>query len=369
MNQRQRAGLALPAAVFTLAVIMLFIAGSAFVTTQESRASLGAVTERLALEAAEYGAVAVLRDWNRAWNVTSPVGQTIGPITHTLAGGASSTVHLTRTTPTTWWVVSVGSAGGSSRRRVAVRTVNATFRLDLPPDAVDAALGAADSARVLGGGVVIGTDSVEALAGCGLATANAGVAAPDTMRVCDGACGIAGSGIIGTPALLADSTVTLRATSITSAVTPDIVLPAGAIVTPSPVAIGSLCDTLAAANWGDPGGAGACRAYLPVISALGDLTVRGGTGQGIIVASGDVRFENGAMFAGLVVAADDFLTGAGGGTVLGAVLAGDARRGTGDHTRIASGGIVRRASCRIRQARLAAASPVRVRDRWWAEFD
>jgi hypothetical protein len=108
---------------------------------------------------------------------------------------------------------------------------------------------------------------------------------------------------------------------------------------------------------------------LPVISALGDLTVRGGTGQGIIVASGDVRFENGAMFAGLVVAADDFLTGAGGGTVLGAVLAGDARRGTGDHTRIASGGIVRRASCRIRQARLAAASPVRVRDRWWAEFD
>jgi len=108
---------------------------------------------------------------------------------------------------------------------------------------------------------------------------------------------------------------------------------------------------------------------MPVISALGDLTVRGGVGQGIIVANGDVRFENGALFAGLVVAADDFLTGTGGGTVLGAVLSGDTRRGTGDHTRIASGGLVRRASCRIRQARLAAATPVRIRDRWWAEFD
>jgi hypothetical protein len=277
-------------------------------------------------------------------------------------------VHLTRTTPTTWWVVSAGVAGGSSKRRMALRTVNAAFRLDMPPDAVDAALGAADSVRVVGTGAVIGTDSVEALPGCGVVTATAGVAAPDTMRVCDGACGIAGPGITGTPPLLADSSVTQRVTSVTSSVTPDIVVPAGAIITPSPVTIGSLCDTLAATNWGDPGG-GACRMHLPVINALGDLTVRGGMGQGIIVANGDVRFENGALFAGLVVAADDFLTGTGGGTVLGAVLSGDVRRGTGDHTRIASGGTVRRATCRIRQARLAAATPLRVRDRWWAEFD
>jgi hypothetical protein len=186
--------------------------------------------------------------------------------------------------------------------------------------------------------------------------------------VCDGACGSAGGGITGVPKFLVDSTVTQRVTSVTSAVTPDIVLAAGAIVTPSPVVAGSLCDTLVTTNWGDPGG-GACRAHLPVIRALGDLTVRGGTGQGIIIADGDVLFENSVSYAGLVVAADDFVTGTGGGSVLGAVLAGDARRGPGDHTRVASGGLVRRASCRIRQARLAAAPPVRVKARWWAEFD
>jgi hypothetical protein len=355
--------------VFTLSIIVLFIAGSAFATTQDARASIGILAERLALEAAEYGAVAVLRDWDRSWNVATPVGQTLGPFTHALTGGAASEVQVTRTTPTTWWVVSVGSAGGSLVRRSARRTVNAVFRLELAPDATDAALGVADSARVTGSGSVVGTDSVEALAGCGvLATPTAGVAAPDTMRVCDGTCGAAGAGIIGAPPLIADSTVTSRVVSITAALTPDIVLPAGAIVSPAPVVSGGACDTLAANNWGDPGG-GACRHRLPVIKSLGDLTVRGGTGQGIILADGDVVFENDARFAGLVIAADDFLTGAGGGSVLGAVLANDMRRGTGDHTMVASGGVIRRGSCRVRQARLAAASPTRVRQRWWAEFE
>ncbi len=365
----RRSGLALPAAVFTLAIIALFVAGSAFAATQEARASVGALAERLALEAAEYGAVAVLRDWDRSWNVATPVGQTLGPFAHTLTGGAASEVHLTRATATTWWVVSVGSAGGSLVRRSARRTVNAVYRLELPPDAPDAALGVVDSARVTGSGSIVGADSVEALPGCSvLAAPIAGVAAPDTTRVCDGACGIATGGIIGAPPLRPDSSVTPRVAIVTAALTPDIVLPAAAIVTPAPVVTGGTCDMLAANNWGDPDG-GACRHHLPVIKSLGDLTVRGGKGQGIILADGDVTFENGAVFHGFVIATDDFLTGGGGGSVLGAVLANDMRRGTGDHTVVASGGLIRRASCRLRQARLAASSPVRVRQRWWAEFD
>jgi hypothetical protein len=363
-----RRGLALPAAVFALAIIALLVAGSAFGTTQEARASTGALHERLALEAAEYGAAAVLRDWNAAWNTGTPVGQTIGPVTHTLAGGATSEVRLTRTTPTTWWVVSAGSAGGSIIRRAARRSVNAVFRLDLPPDAVDAALGVADSARVTGTGSITGTDSVETFPGCDTsATPIAGVASADTTRVCDGACGLAGGGITGTPPLLTDSSVSSRVTILVASLTPDVVLPAGAVVTPAPVVNGASCDTLAAGNWGDPAG-GACRHHFPVIRALGDLTVRAGMGQGIIVADGDVILENAANFAGIVIARDDFVTGAGGGSVLGAVLAGDVRRGTGDHTLVTSGGTIRRASCRIRQARFAAAAPVRVRQRWWMEF-
>lgn len=361
MTPHNRAGLALPAAIFTLALIALFIAGSAFAATQEARASVGTLAERVALETAEYGAVAVLRDWDPAWNLSVPIGQTTGPFIHTLASGAAAHVRPTRTSLTTWWVVSEGNVGGAASR-AARRTVNAIYRLDLPPLVPDAALAVADSVQVAGSGAVIGTDSVEAIA-CGdlAGTAVAGIAAVDTTRVT----GLAG--ITGAPLLLSDSTIPLRIPAIDSALTADIVLPSGSIVTPAPIVTAGVCDTLPASNWGDPAG-GACGAHYPVIRALGDLTVRGGTGQGILVVAGDVRFENGAAFAGIVIARDDFVTGSGGGSVLGAVIAGDAVRGAGDHTVVGDGGHIRRSSCRIRQARLAAAPLVRVRQRWWMEF-
>lgn len=358
---RPRAGLALPAAVVTLGIIALFIAGSAFAATQEARASVGSLAERLALEAAEYGAVATVRDWDRAWNLTTPVGQTIGPITRALAGSATVVVRLTRTSLTTWWIVSEGTAGGTALSRTARRTVNAAFRLDLVPDIASAALAASDSVRVAG--AVIGTDSTElALTCAGMAPSlTAGVSGGDTLAV-------SSSGTIsGTPRLLADSSVTLLAAALDSSLVADIVLPAGAVITPAPIVAAGQCDTIPTTNWGDPTG-GPCSTRMPVIKALGDITVSGGAGQGILLAAGDVTFVNGATFAGIVIAGDDFKTGAGGGMVLGAVVSGDTRRGPGDYSVVASGGLVRRSSCRVRQSRLAAAALVRVKSRWWAEF-
>ena len=37
---------------------------------------------------------------------------------------------------------------------------------------------------------------------------------------------------------------------------------------------------------------------------MGDLIVRGGMGQGILIAAGDVQFENGAAFSGIVTPRD-----------------------------------------------------------------
>ncbi len=360
---RSRRGLALPAAIFTLAIIVLFIAGSAFTATQEARASLGTLAERTALEAAEYGAAAVLRDWDSRWNVSTPVGQTIGPFAYTLSGGAGAVARLTRTSLTTWWVMSEGSVGGA-RNRQARRTLNAVYRLDLAPPIPDFTVGVGDSASVTGTGMISGGDSLETTAICGVipGASIAGVAAPDTTRV------LGGSRITGTPPLQADSAVATIVTKLDSALVADIVLPAGAIVTPAPVIVGGVCNTLAATNWGDPAG-GACGARFPVIRALGDITVRGGTGQGTLLAAGDVIFENGATFSGIVTPRDDFVTGSGGGSVLGVVIAADMRRGPGDHTTVGSGSWVRRSSCRAQRARLAAAHPMRITQRWWAEFD
>jgi hypothetical protein len=358
-----RRGLALPAAIFTLAIIALFIAGSAFTASQEARASLGTLAERSAIEAAEYGVVAVLRDWDRRWNTATPVGQTLGPFTHNLADGATAQSRVTRTSLTTWWVTSEGLIG-ATRRREARRMLNAVFRLDLMPALPDYALGVGDSAQVVGTGIVIGTDSTEAIGICSTLpiVPVAGVAAPDTTHVL----GLAR--ITGNPPLLPDSTPALVTTQLDSAVVPTIVLPDGAIITPAPVVSAGVCDTLATTNWGDPSG-GVCANHFPIIRALGDVTVRGGTGQGILIAAGDVRFESGAMFSGIVTPRDDFVTGSGGGFVLGMVVAGDTRRGAGDHTVVGSGAGIRRSSCRVQQVRLATANPTRVTRRWWAEFN
>ncbi len=146
-STRCRRGMALPLTVFVLAVVSLFMVGSAFLTLQESRVALGTLAERLALEAAEYGAVAVLRDWNPAWSTAVPVGKTLGPFQHPLSSDASAEVRATRTGVTTWWVVSEGTAGGTLARRAARRTVNAALRLDVVPDSASPIAGVPDSVR------------------------------------------------------------------------------------------------------------------------------------------------------------------------------------------------------------------------------
>lgn len=146
-QRRVRRGLALPLTVFVLTVIGLFIAGSAFATMQEGRSAVGLLAERQALEAAEYGAVAVLRDWDPAWTGGMPVGSTAGPMTHSLSGGARAVVRATRTGITTWWVVSEGTAGGVIAPRAARRVVNAVLRLDVAPESASAIVGVPDSVR------------------------------------------------------------------------------------------------------------------------------------------------------------------------------------------------------------------------------
>ena len=108
---RSRDGIALPAALLILTLLALFLAGSAFVALQESRSASNALGERRALEAAEYGAAALLRDWDPRWNLATRPGDTLGPWMHALAGGASAVVRATRATPTAVWAVSEGTAG------------------------------------------------------------------------------------------------------------------------------------------------------------------------------------------------------------------------------------------------------------------
>ena len=380
LTLRSRNGVALPTAIIALVVVSLFVAASAFFALQEARASRAAWTERSALEAAEYGATAVLRDWDPALNTAALIGSTLGPFATSLSTGARASALVTRLSPTTFWVVSSGTSGAATHRAEARRVVNAFLRLDRATPVINAALTVRDSAEVLAGGVVSGTDSslampssIPACAGAG--TPTAGVAAPDTTRVCDGSCGGATGNIRGTPALALDPLagdsmryLAFGARSRQSLTrSADIVLPPNAAVTPGPNASGSTCQRGSPSNWGDPSPSGPCGTFFPVIWSQGDVTITGGVGQGILLADGDVRLAGGAQFTGLIVSRGDVITLAGGGTVLGAVLAGDLA-GSPGHSVIGAGSRIQYSHCAIDRALLGSASLRRVMQRWWSEF-
>lgn len=373
-----RRGIALPGALLVLTFLALFVSGSAYLVMQEARSSFDALSERRALEAAEYGASAVLRDWS-ASHAAIAVGARLGPWRHTLAGGGDATVHAVRATSTTFWVISEGTAAGPGASRGARRVVSALLRLDVPDVSSAAALTVADSAVVTGSGLVIGADTTLAAVASSCpasAAGGAGVAAPDSTRVCDGGCGTPSGRIQGAPPIATDSAAADPRLYHAAAggVVADLVsratitLPAGAVVTPAPLSLGGRCAIGAPGNWGDPSGGSPCAHHRPVIHALGDVTIAGGVGQGTLVAEGDVRLSGGATFVGLVIAGDDVVSLIGGGTIVGAARAGDAVRGPGDRTRIADGGVIRRSACAVHRSLLAAAPLRRVRSRWWAEL-
>jgi hypothetical protein len=89
----------------------------------------------------------------------------------------------------------------------------------------------------------------------------------------------------------------------------------GGSVTPGPEIREGRCVLGAPRNWGSPTAPeGPCGAYRPAIAAEGDLTLRGGEGQGLLLVTGDLRLTEGARFAGLVLVAGDLTVE--GGSVL-----------------------------------------------------
>ncbi|MDX1495749.1 MAG: hypothetical protein R3253_16890, partial [Longimicrobiales bacterium] len=76
----------------------------------------------------------------------------------------------------------------------------------------------------------------------------------------------------------------------------------GSSATPGPLEAGAGCDVTDVWNWGDPVRPyRPCGGHRPLLSRVGDLTVAGGEGQGVLVVDGDVVMA-GTRFHGVVVA-------------------------------------------------------------------
>jgi hypothetical protein len=123
------------------------------------------------------------------------------------------------------------------------------------------------------------------------------------------------------------------------------------------------CDPARQDNWGDPSATGPCASYRPVIHAEGDLTVDGGTGQGILLVDGDLQLGGGFKFDGLIIVHGELAIVGTGATLTGGVVAGDADLSPAEFP-----ATIRRSSCTVRRALLAAAPLVPLVERPWASI-
>jgi hypothetical protein len=103
-----------------------------------------------------------------------------------------------------------------------------------------------------------------------------------------------------------------------------------------------------------------------LIWARGDLEVRGGAGQGLLLVDGDLTLSQGARFVGVVITRDDLMSGSGGGSIVGLTLAADLRKGPGDHTTLADGVRIQLGRCAVDGVLRRSARLVPVVSRWWA---
>jgi hypothetical protein len=361
-------GIALVTTLGVLVLLLILTTGAAHLAMGDARRGFDGRAIAISAAAADAGAYSLLRDWGAFDFDSMAVGDTI-PSTILAAGDGWAVLRGRRVSPLAWWFTSTGYTPDTTSALRAERAVSVVLRQAIPDLQVQAVFTAAVSVTVRGTGQVVGSDTTTGVwgASCAPGVGAAGIAVADTATVRHGT-------VTGTPPLMPDPLAAQPATygsfgaatwaSLSGRAT--VSLPGGAVVTPSPSVVGTACDRTSATNWGEPQGTGACASHAPVIRVNGDLELRGGRGQGVLLVDGDLRVTNGAEFHGVVITRDDVLSGPGGGRVFGVVLAADSLRGPGDHSDIGDALTLRYASCTAAGVLRRSAPLVPVRHRAWA---
>ena len=374
---RNRAGIAMATALGGLVIIGVMIAGVFFTSNQELRVGTNTFVQERAFRAAEFGLNSALASWKNSEMLLLPVGKTKQIIYDSSAQGWRDTVTITRLNVTSYLIASTGTAfggiQGTSRRRTAL-----LVRLSVPIMEQKAALVSRDDSE-LGLVPISGFDTHP--------TGWGDCPAPEDSVA---AVVVADSGLLdftpscplnlcllGNPKLLATSEALDTTTyfnfgdetwSSLASYAPKVYT--NAVKPPStlaPVVVNGVCDRSHGGNWGDPARsspAGPCESYFPIIHAQGaKLTLKGGTGQGILLVDGDLEISTNFTFNGPVIVRGRFESKTG-AKVNGTVLVANVN---GSNNQIAGTSTVTYSSCAIKKAFENAIPPKRVVERAWME--
>ena len=281
------------ALVFVLLVMLALVAlgHGALASALGELAASRAVARQLEVRAAAEAAVSLaLREPGGAWTDSIAVGEVRALGSRTL-GRAVAAPGLRRIGPEAWLAEGEGRLGPRARARAA----RLVWAMD-PLTRVTA----------LGGAVNVGWSAAVSLAGAVDATAPARVDPPLVAGDCAPWLTELDSHYLAAPlataALLPDTAtdVSLGLLDLDALLTLADAGVAGT-GTPSPVERLGVCVIDEPGGWGDPDRPGGpCGPHLPVRASLGDLTVEGGAGQGVLAVGGDLTLSA-ARYYGLVV--------------------------------------------------------------------
>jgi Tfp pilus assembly protein PilX len=377
---KARKGFAMFMALGALVIIGVLVAGSSYVTLQETRLGQNSIVQTRAFSAAEYGLNKIQADWDKTPNLVMANGASFDT-SYTLDGQGTCQVRYTRLNNETFWIVSEGRAAAGnalSATRTAVKRVGAILRLRIPTIRANGAITTAGNINVQGSPQVNGLNNIPpGWTGCDATAPNkAGIVATPTATVSIQK----PTQVIGVPqvvrdALAADDNTYIRYgdetwnTLVTQA---NITITNGTgpnLAQPTLRADGS-CRKEDPANWGEPsrvaGYVEACINYFPIIYSTTSLHLNSGRGQGILLVEGDVRINGNFEWFGLIVARDDITKGNGTATIRGAVMARNAE--LTDASAVTGNININYSQCALERAMRGSASVLQAKERAWAEL-
>ena len=330
-------GFALPAAIGALVIIGILVTAGFFMARQELRIGVASNHAAMAVNIAQMGANEVMANWNGyQLGLITPWDSSV--ITGTAQGGnwrvsvVNANSYVYRIT-STGEVTEGGALWAGATRRIGI--VARMLFADIDPPG---ALTTRGNVEVKGTSGIDGTNQTPTGWGpyCTTVPTNdlAGV-----VTDAGGTVTTSGSGTVdGNPPSVQDPTIVdetftdfgnltwAELTSLAQIEGKDITTGLGNNINNTYPQLdgGGNCDEVPLDNWRDITPTNPCGAYFPLIYHGGSPSIQSNSfGQGILLIEGDLHIQGGYTFHGIIITQGAFTTGAGGATIMGAVLAGN----------------------------------------------
>ncbi len=373
-DTKMREGFALPMALLAMMVIGAIVTGGFYASSQENRISTSTDLGSQAFYVAEFGLNEALGTWRNDMLAEVATTRSLDSDSVLEAGRVLGRYSLTirRLGVSMFLVTSEGRVRAGQQE--AVRRVGAIVRTSQPRMPAPTALAIYGGLTVGGNSLIHGHDAGGP--GCVQGDTVAGVTAYDSTLVDTGN----RDRITGSPPVEQNTALdTSGLSDFGDLQLQDLIAAATRIYEPgesengmAPITKVDLngnitCDTSIRSNWGDPALAGVCGDEFPIIYAKGDLHLKTGMGQGILIVEGNLKASGNFDFYGVVIVLGELETTGTGNHLEGSVIVQGHGVLDSESTTLGNS-LVQYSRCRVDNAFDATLRPRLLASRSWLDF-